>query len=108
MLLDPEVVSTDQLLDDLKQVKLPKSQRVKLTQARVAFQAHGSLPTKVVIELRALYRRHSKSIEKVYEARERARISMAKQRMGLSDEDLRERREERISGLRSQVDDLGF
>jgi len=106
--LNPEEVSIDQLLNDLRQVKLPKQQRARLTQARVSFQAHGDLPTSVVVDLRALYRRHAKSIEKVYEARERARISMAKKRMGLSDDDLRERREERISGLRAQVEDLGF
>ena len=108
MLLDPEVVSIDQLLADLRQVKLAKPQRIKLTQARVAFEAHGNLPTKIVVELRALYRRFSKAIEKVYEARERAKISMAKERMGLTDEDLRERRDERMSGLRSRVEDLGF
>lgn len=111
MLPDAETLSVHELLADLKQVKLRKEHRVKVIQARAVFESRGSLPTPTVIGLRAIYKRYSSAIRKVYEARERARVSMAKERLrkqGVSGKDLEKRREQRISGLRAKVDDLGF
>lgn len=111
MLPDAELLSVHELLTDLRQVKLPKKHRVKIVQARAVFEAHGALQTPVVIGLRAIYKSYGTAIRKMYEARERARVSMAKEKLrkhGVTNEDLESRREQRISGLRKQVEDLGF
>ena len=111
MLPDAEVLPVHELIADLRQVKLVKKYRGKLVQARAVFEARGALPTNVVSELREIYKRHGTAIRKVYEARERARVSMAKEKLrkqGVTSEDLASRREQRISGLRDQVEDLGF
>lgn len=111
MLPDAETLAVHELLADLKCVKLRKEHRVKVVQARAVFQSRGSLPTKTVIELRAIYKRYSKAIRTLYESRERARISLARERArakGVTRHDLESRREQRISGLRDQVEDLGF
>ena len=111
MLPDAEYLSVHELLADLKQVKLRKEHRVKAVQARAVFESRGSLPTPVVIELRAIYKRYSKAIRGVYGARERARVSMAKEALkksGVSAQELASRREQRISSIREKVEDLGF
>ena len=107
-MLDSETSPVHQLFEDLKGVKLARVNRVKVTQARVAYEAHGSLPTSVVVNLRGIHRRHSQQIHKLYEARERARNSMARRRMGLSDGEVKLRQEERRDVLRRRVEDLGF
>jgi len=111
MIPDSETISVHELLADLRQVKLKKEHRVRVVQARAVFESGSSLPTQLVIELRGVYRRYSKAIRDLYRSRERARVSMAREalsRKGVSVQDLNLRREQRISGLRDQVEDLGF
>ena len=111
MIPDAEYISVHELLDYLKMVKLAKKHQVKVVRARVVFEAHGALPTRVVIGLREIYKTHHVAIKKVYESRERARVSMAREKLreqGVTGDDLASRRERRISGLRERVEDLGF
>jgi hypothetical protein len=109
--MDVEALPVHELLADLRAVKLRKEHRLKVVQAKAAFEKNGSLPTRLVIELREIYRRYSKAIRTLHESRERARVSMAKERLrkqGVTRQDLESRRDRRISGLRDKVEDLGF
>jgi hypothetical protein len=96
------------LISDLLSVRLSDSEKVKVLQAKTYLEAHGSLPRNVVSSLRKLYKRKSKAIETVHEARESARQSMAKKRMGLSEAEVLRRQKERIKALRRKVEDFGF
>ena len=101
-------VPVHQIFDDLFQIKLNRKKRGELIKARAIFRANGALAPWMVSEIRKMYRDHHPAVEKMYEARERARISIAKQRMGLSDDRVTSLRDVRISELEDKVNDLGI
>lgn len=96
------------LIDGLMSIRLPEKERNKVLQARVYFQQHGSLPTKVVSSLRTLYKRRASAIQRVQDAREAARISLAREKMGLSERDAKAASDLRIAEMRDAANDLGF
>lgn len=96
------------LIEGLLSVRLTDGERNKVIQARVYFREHGSMPLKVVSLLRRLYKKKIRSIEKVQAAREAARISVAKEKMGISDRAAKAASEQRIERLKDSVNDLGF
>lgn len=95
-------------MDTLLSIKLPEAKKSRVKRAKAAFQSNGAIPRKEMSWLRDLYRRHRKAIGELFKARERARVSMARRKMGLTKRDIVDREKERLEGLRARVEDFGI
>lgn len=107
-MLPAEDLTEYELIQVLLKIKLRAPTRNKVVRAKTAFQANGALPMAQIRELRTIYKRHSKAIKTLLAARERARISMAKRKMGLTSKEVERRQEERLSQARRRVEDFGI
>ena len=97
-----------EMIEDLSSIKLPAPKRQDVLGARALLQSQGALPLAMVTELRKLYNRHGKQIRALHEAREKARHSRARARMGLTPEMVQEREAKRLEDLRKKLTDLGI
>ena len=97
-----------QMINDLMSIKLPEIKRSELRAAKHILESEGRLPLSVVNEVRKLYKRHSRGIAALHEAREKGRISMARQAMSLSNDNVAERRAKRLKALKDKGSVLGF
>jgi len=55
-----------------------------------------------------MYSRYGRKIKSLHEAQERARVSMSKEQMGLTDDELKQARRERLRKLKEKFTDFGF
>ncbi len=107
-MLNPDEIALHQLIDILARTRMPVDSKALVLKCRRRFQSGGALPTPMVLRLKVLYRRHSKRIRADEEARERARRSMAKQRLGLTEVEVKAKRKARENELRRKVEDFGI
>ena len=77
-------LSVGELISGLRGVKLSPRDKANFDMYCKLGMKHGGYPTEWVIDMRAMYRRHSKRIAEVQRARERALITMAAERRGIS------------------------
>lgn len=84
------------------------ARRDAVLRARAALQATGSLPLEVVTALRRLYAANATRIAELHAARERARVTVALQRIGKTHTELEAEAEERRVAEAKRRDDLGF
>jgi quinol monooxygenase YgiN len=104
---DVDSIPPHALIADLLAVPLG-GQRQDVLGARALLEATGSVPYEVVISLRALYKKNSVRIQKVYESRERARISMALEGMATTRDKVEAEAERRKREREAQKDDMGI
>ena len=97
-----------QMIEDLAAVKLPKARRMDVLGARAVLQAGGALPLPMVTELRRLYKRYSRQISVLHEAREAARHSQARKRLQLTEEEVKSRHRSRLEKLKKKLTDYGI
>lgn len=84
------------------------ARRDAVLRARTALQANGSLPLAVVSALRTLYVANATRIAELHAAREKARVSMAQQRLGKGSGEVQQEAEQRQQAAAKKRDDLGF
>lgn len=107
-MLNEDEIPLHQLISILARTRMPVDSKGLVIKFRRQFQAGGALPTPKVLELKALYRRYSKRIRTDEEARERARMSMARQRTGMTVAEVKARRTARENMLRRKIEDFGI
>jgi hypothetical protein len=96
------------ILRDLAGVKLPPPIRAFVLEQSVSMRRNGSVSLQVAVRLRKLYRDYRSRIELANEARERARVSMALERMGTSRSEYAELVEAEKRKQKAERDDYGF
>jgi hypothetical protein len=105
--VDPQGLPVAQVIADLLAVPLG-GRRSAVLEARKRLQERGSLPESLARELRSLYAKHATRIADVYEARERARVSMALASTGADRQSLEASVAEREQAKAKKKGDLGF
>ena len=107
-MLNEDELPLYQLIDILARTRMPVDAKGLVIKYRRHYQANGALPTPKVLELKALFRRYLKRIKTDEEARERARISMGRERIGMTVSEAKVRQKKRIDALRHKVEDFGI
>ena len=107
-MLNADEIGVHQLISVLARTRMPVASKGFVIKCRRLRQENGALPTRMVFALRALYRKHSKRIRSDEEARERGRMSMAKEKLGMTEAEVRARRKAREDELRRKVEDFGI
>ena len=103
-----EDVTDWQKIRDLGSIKLSKEKIRFVSLAKESLQSNGSLAPDTRKKLNKIYRDHARSLKSLHESRERARISMARQKMGLSESDVHALQKARVRTLKAQINDFGF
>ncbi len=98
----------NQMLEELRFIKLKQSSRSIVDGARKMLQDNGSVPLSVVSSVRKVYKSYSKRLREAASARENGRKSMAKSKMGITSYDADSKRSERLDDLAEKLEDLGF
>lgn len=97
-----------EMIRDLSRVKLSRHKLNFVKSAKALFEKRGSIPVKTRAKLRKIYSEYISAIKELHEANERARISMAREAMGLNESEVKERRKQRLENDRKKLSDLGF
>ena len=96
------------LIKDLKSIKLKATERNFVVKCENLLQSSGTLGRSDASKLRKLHSKNRKRIAVVEEARERARISMMREREGFSKSDIKEIRD-KFEEEKAELDsDLGI
>jgi len=101
-------LSVGDLIAGLAVAKLSPREKAKFDQYRLLGSKHGGYPTPWVIEMRAMYRRHARRIGEVQRARERALITMAAERRGISATQAMKSLERDRQRLETELEDMGI
>ncbi len=107
-MIDVSELHVHDVIAVLMRTRLSEGTKNLVIQAQTAFQQHGHLPTRAITCLRSIYTRHARQIRMQEVARERGRISLAKERTNLNDRRFRKIREHRMDKLAESVNDLGI
>lgn len=105
---DTETLPIAMILRDLAGVKLPEPKRAFVLDAVTTMRHKGSVSLDVAVRLRKLYRDNRGRIDLANEARERARVSMALEREGVSRSEYAKRVEDEQRQQKAERDDFGF
>ena len=97
-----------QMLKDLRLIKIEPVDRDFLMRLKKLLESGGSLHTNDARRIRFMYSRYGRKIKSLHEAQERARVSMSKEQMGLTDDELKQARRERLRKLKEKFTDFGF
>lgn len=108
MIIDPDGVPAILLIENLLRVKLSSENRSFVLDCKTKMQQNGDVPFVVKSRLRKIYKSKRVQLKEMFEAHERALQNMARERMGLSEVDIKNARNERLSALRDKHNDLGF
>lgn len=107
-MLNEDEIPLHQLIDMLARTRMPVESKGLVIKYRRQFQSGGALPTPKVLELKVLFRRYRRRIKTDEEARERARISMARERIGMTEAESKVLQQVRINEMRRKVEDFGI
>ena len=91
-----------EMIAELLSIKLRGKARSFVLEAQKRLKSNGSLSATTRRHLKGLYLAHEKSLQEAREARERGRIALLREKMGLTQGEL----SRRIS--KPDPDDLGF
>lgn len=91
----------NELLDDLRSVKLPSNTRAFVDRCRDSIQSNGDIPLDDKRKIREIGRRYSVQLNALHAARERARRTNSLKRMGIT----QEQANEMIANRRKAEDD---
>lgn len=103
-----EWMTVGEMLHDLRSVKVPKTTRAYIDRARICFESNGSIPAKVQFEIKRICQRFSAQLKELHAARERARQTNGRIKLGLSKEDVVQRIADRKAAEENARNDLGF
>jgi len=101
-------MTVDEMLRDLRSVKMRSSERTHVNDLRVRFQVLGAVTPLDERWLRDICRRYGIQLRMLHESRERARHTNALRSMGISTSDAAERADVRMKQMESEGNDLGF
>jgi hypothetical protein len=96
------------ILEDLKSIKLPKSRRVFVNDARELYQKSGCLPSYIKTRLIKFLKLYSRQFKELYASRERARKTLWRIREGITREKADEMVMQRLRNVAEQKSDLGI
>lgn len=101
-------LTVDEMLHDLRSVKMQSKERDQVDRLRRQFQQRGAVAGQGERWLRDACRRYAKQLKELYEARARARRTNALLAMGLSSAEALERVQQRQERVAAAANDLGF
>lgn len=101
-------MTVDEMLRDLRSVKMRPTERTHVNALRERFQAIGSVTPVDERWLRDACRRYILQIRMLHEARDRARHTNALRSQGLTAADVEARAAARLRRLDAENNDLGF
>jgi len=98
----------DEMLRDLRSVKLRPQDRSHVDRLCACFHDAGSVPTDGTRWLHAVCRRYSAQLKELHAARERARTTNSLRSLGLTRAEAQDRAQARTRDDESAHNDLGF
>lgn len=101
-------MTVDEMLRDLRSVKMRPTERDHVQMLRERFQALGAITTTDERWLREACRRYGMQLRLLHESRERARRTNALRSMGMTRDDLETRAAARQQQIERELNDLGF
>jgi hypothetical protein len=101
-------MTVDEMLRDLRSVKMRPTERTHVDALRERFQALGAVTTEDERWLRDACRRYVQQLRMLHEARDRARHSNALRARGMTAADVEARAAARLRRADAENNDMGF
>jgi hypothetical protein len=101
-------MSVDEMLRDLRSVKVRPTERVHVDALRVRFQALGKVTSSDERWLRDICRRYAMQLKMLHESRDRARHTNAMRSMGITSADVESHAVDRLRRMDADENDMGF
>ena len=103
-----EEMSVGEILKDLRSIKVPKTVRGFIDDARSRFESDGTLDIGTQRRLRQICNQYSRQMRELHAARARARRTLGLKAMGISREEADRRVEMRKKAIEERRTDVGF
>lgn len=101
-------LSVIEMIENLRGIKLSKAARQRVLDLHEKLRAVGAVSFREEQDLRRMHKTHQSAITRLQEARERGRMSLARERLGVTASELERSRLEALEDRKRRAEDLGF